>query len=117
MELHLTDIDLSKTITDYLQTKKTSEANHTFSGMIDPDIHIMADKNAVISLVMNLVENAEKYTPATTPIEIKLSRINNDVFLQVCDQGPEFLTTKREKFSRNFIVLATKKPEVPRVQD
>lgn len=102
MELHLTDIDLSKTISDYLQTKKSSEANHTFSGMIDPDIHIMADKNAIISLVMNLVENAEKYTPFNTLIEIKLSRINNDVFLQVCDQGPGIPDSEKRKIFEKF---------------
>ncbi|MBS1764462.1 MAG: two-component sensor histidine kinase [Bacteroidetes bacterium] len=102
LELHLTDIDLSKTVTDCIQVLKTSEGKHPISGTIDPDIHISADKNAIISLLMNLVENAEKYTPEQTPIDIKLSRINNDIFLQVCDQGPGIPDSEKRKIFEKF---------------
>lgn len=42
------------------------QSSHNFKLKIENNIHITADKNAIHSLILNLIENAQKYTPANS---------------------------------------------------
>ena len=39
-------------------------------------------------MLINLLENAAKYTPTGTPIEISAARDDSNVIVDVCDHGP-----------------------------
>lgn len=45
------------------------------------------DKKLMRSLLSNLIDNAAKYSPDDTTLEVKLSQVQQRAVLQVCDQG------------------------------
>jgi two-component system sensor histidine kinase KdpD len=51
---------------------------------------LAADPLLLEQLVLNLVENAVKYTPPGTPIEIRAEVRDGSVWLEVADRGPGF---------------------------
>ena len=57
----------------------------------------------LIRLVLNnLLENAVKYTPATTPLTVKLIKTPHDIDLLVKDQGPGIPDNEKEKIFEKF---------------
>ena len=55
---------------------------------LDPDIGVQVDPVLTEQLLLNLLENAAKHTPAGTPIEIRASRDGEGVAIEVSDRGP-----------------------------
>lgn len=51
---------------------------------------VAADPMLLEQLVLNLVENALKYTEAGSPIEIRAAARDGSVLLEVADRGPGF---------------------------
>ena len=102
MDFHFQNTNLSALLTDLMIIFQQSSGSHQFKVQVEKDIHIMADKNGIHSLVLNLLENAQKYTPAGSDIEVKLFQINEDVFLQVCDNGPGIVDIEKRKIFEKF---------------
>ncbi len=50
-------------------------------------IQIKADRNRLKQVLLNLIDNAVKYSEPTTPITIKLEKQPGQILLQVCDRG------------------------------
>lgn len=53
-------------------------------------------------LVNNLLENAQKYSPAETPIELKLTESTGQIRLEVIDEGPGIPKTERKRIFDRF---------------
>ena len=82
-DLHLSDF-VHKTVSDHIERM---ERTHEIVHQITPGIHIKGDKLALSSLLINLVENAEKYSAADAEIEVGLTRNNDDAILTIRDNG------------------------------
>ncbi|MCD4693809.1 PAS domain S-box protein [bacterium] len=67
-----------------LGTRNNSKIKLTKTGK---KLKIAADKSRISSVMYNLVENAVKYGKDDQIIEIKLSKLKNDVKVEVIDQG------------------------------
>ena len=52
-----------------------------------PEIAIKADSHRLKQVLLNLIDNAVKYSDAQTPITIELDKHNNQAVIQVCDRG------------------------------
>lgn len=52
-----------------------------------PEIAIEADSHRFKQVLLNLIDNAVKYSDDQTPITIELDRHNNQAVIQVCDRG------------------------------
>lgn len=52
------------------------------------DLELEVDYALVVNLLVNLLENAQKYTPEDTPIELQLTEDSEMVRLEVLDRGP-----------------------------
>lgn len=52
-----------------------------------PAVMASVDRTMYPSILINLIDNALKYSPATKDIEVKLEQKNNQVLLRVSDQG------------------------------
>jgi K+-sensing histidine kinase KdpD len=64
---------------------------------IDPDIYMLIDRTTFPSIILNLVENAVKYSPPNTPVLLSLKRKDNSVVLAVADEGPGVNPEESEK--------------------
>lgn len=50
-------------------------------------IEVKADYNRLKQVLLNLIDNAIKYSEADTPIVLKLNQIQDQAILEVCDKG------------------------------
>ncbi len=63
---------------------------------------VFADRQAVISIATNLIDNALKYTPSDTVINVSVSCEKNMALLTVKDQGPGIPDAERDKIFERF---------------
>lgn len=77
--------DLVKKIVDRLQVHTCN--SQTIITDIQDNINIKGDKFALTSMVTNLVENAVKYSPPCTDVQVKLCGNTTHIHLEVSDLG------------------------------
>jgi signal transduction histidine kinase len=65
-------------------------------------IHASGDINLIRQAVINLIDNAQRYTPAGTEITIEVGTDSSVPFIRVCDSGPGISETERELVLRRF---------------
>jgi signal transduction histidine kinase len=54
---------------------------------IEPEVELLGDALLLKLLVSNLLENANKYSPEAKPVVVTLQQQNNQVMLEVADEG------------------------------
>lgn len=69
---------------------------------IDPNIMIQGDKELLPSLIINLLENAIKYSHETLDVTVKLLKTDADVELLVLDKGCGISANEKEKVFEKF---------------
>jgi two-component system, OmpR family, phosphate regulon sensor histidine kinase PhoR len=82
-QINLSDL-VHRIISDHIDRRAPL---HNIVHHIEPAIHILGDPVAFSSLLVNLIENAEKYSPPDTTIEVRLIRNEKNALLSVSDQG------------------------------
>lgn len=87
-----------KTIERYLQNKKQIRILRN----IQPNVHIHADAVGYTSIVVNLLENAIKYSEEKTEIDIELQAVGSQFLLTIKDQGIGIPEEDREKVFDKF---------------
>jgi signal transduction histidine kinase len=86
--LHKEDYNLSEYLTEGMkQTISSFNYKQKVLLDIDPDIHLSIDRTSFPSIVLNLFENAVKYSPQDSTIKISLKKKNGKVLLSVADEG------------------------------
>ncbi len=65
---------------------------------------VATDRSKLARIVLNLVENAAKYA-ATGAIELRATRVGNDVRISVADHGPGIPVADRERVFERFVQL------------
>lgn len=105
MTLHQVPCDVQEIIGVALNRLQTSLAHRQVSVTIPPDLPpIEADFVLIVQVLVNLLDNAVKYSPDATPIEIKVSHQQAMVALHVADCGigitPQHLDKIFDKFYR-----------------
>ncbi len=68
----------------------------------DADLRVRADPDRLGQCLTNLVENALKYAPAPTPVELAVERCGDTVVLHVRDHGPGIAPEEREAVFQLF---------------
>ncbi|HEV3474854.1 MAG TPA: ATP-binding protein [Actinomycetota bacterium] len=68
---------------------------------------VYGDRGAIEQIVANLMDNAVKYSPEGTPIEVRVQPTDDEVLVSVSDQGPgipgELLPHVFERFRRGDV--------------
>ncbi len=102
-DYHSESINLSEFIqqltSEYIERQ---DRDHVFKEIITPGIVIIGDRMALTSMFFNLFENAEKYSPAGTTIEISLSRNMQEAVVTIRDEGIGISEKERTRIFEKF---------------
>jgi signal transduction histidine kinase len=81
------------------------ERNQRLTVDADPRATVVADRLVLREAIANVVDNAIKYSPAGTAIDLRVRAKGNDAVLAVADEGPGVSAEHRERiFDRFFRV-------------
>jgi two-component system, OmpR family, sensor histidine kinase KdpD len=81
--------DLSALIDDALGRLRSRTADHRIRVAVPADLPpVHLDYVEIDQVLSNLIENAAKYTPAGTEIEVGVSRYADEIQVAVADRGP-----------------------------
>ena len=94
--------EIANAAADAVQTKFDHE-NCKFTLIIDDDLpSVSADKDAMVTVLVNLLDNAYKYSYDDKQIELKVSCINDLVCFTVTDNGIGMTTRQIKKVFDRF---------------
>jgi signal transduction histidine kinase len=69
---------------------------------IEPAVSIMTDRLGFTSMVMNIIENAEKYSEEGGLVSISLAKSAEHMILRVADQGPGIPDADKKRIFEKF---------------
>ena len=75
---------------------------HVLDVQIDPNLSVQADGKALEQVLVNLVDNAVKYTPAGGSVVLRAIEAEGRITLQVVDDGPGIPLEHRERIFERF---------------
>ena len=102
-DYHFEEFNFSSFIAELIETYQTrifSESNIDLT--TDNVVLFKGDKLAITSLVYNLLENAEKYSPSPAKIIVSLKKSNNYIELSFSDNGCGIELNERSKVFDKF---------------
>jgi two-component system, OmpR family, sensor histidine kinase KdpD len=70
---------------------------------VDPDVGARVEPVLFEQLLINLVENAAKHTPAGTPIEIRVKGEGDEAVIEVSDRGPGLPPGPTDRLFEKFV--------------
>ncbi len=102
-QLHLEKLNISNVLNEILEKKKNLFfLNHKIEMDIKSDLFLKVDKEAFTSVVINLIENAVKYSPIDSTINIRLFETQNTIVFSVADNGIGISDEEKKKIFQKF---------------
>lgn len=107
LEQSLLGFDLSADLQELCQSfaAPIEESGRELRWHIEPNIGIHGNRELLAQAVVNLIENAQKHTPAGTKISVTLERAAERIRLTVADDGPGVDAADRDRIAGRFIRL------------
>ncbi len=102
------EFNLSELVQDAAELYEAlaEDKRQKLSLLIEPDVHVTADRDLLFQTLSNLVDNAIKYTPEGGEIDLSLSKSKDDVYLIVGDSGIGIPEDERKKVFERFYRVA-----------
>lgn len=97
-EINLSDL-VNETIEKFAIPRRI---HHNIIKNIEKDIFIMADQNALIMVLNNLLSNATKYSPENSTIEILLRNNTEHILLSVSNEGSSISEEDKKNLFTQF---------------
>ncbi len=113
LELHKTRIALSSWIPTVMQEVESHARSrkHQLECVCPVDLEVNADQDFLQRLLLNLIDNALKYSPSGSHTRIEASRTDAGVRLEVRDQGPGIPEHMRERIFGKFVRIHEGQPD------
>jgi signal transduction histidine kinase len=93
-------------VADQLEVSRRGDEERPIMVVIDPAIdRVVVDPSLAMGVLANLVSNAQKYSPADTPIEVRTQLRRGQVITTVSDCGPGVPAADRERIFDKFTRL------------
>lgn len=87
----------------------SNEKSHPIAVDIPSEaIFVHADSKLIIKVLINLIQNAIKYTPESTPISVSVKKNKNLAFFEVADLGPGLSDSEKLRIFDRFYSFKTK---------
>jgi two-component system sensor histidine kinase KdpD len=100
--------DVDELIADVQSRLATSAASHPMNVVVEPNLPLLYfDYVEIAQVLINLIENAVKYTPAGTPITISARRAPGEVEFAVHDEGPGIPLHQQSRLFEKFYRAST----------
>lgn len=100
------NINFSEVAEDTISTLQDNYSSvRSFIYNIEPNVQIQADKNALNSILNNLLENAIKYTPVGSKIELSVRSNGEQATLIIADNGVGVPDEQKSKVFEKFYRL------------
>jgi K+-sensing histidine kinase KdpD len=100
---HKQEYNLSEYITEgMMQTIKIFNYKQRVELNIEPNIYMNIDRTTFPSIVLNLFENAIKYSPADSTVSIGLKRRDEKIILSVADEGVGISDHEKKNIFQKF---------------
>ena len=96
------DLDFSMLLRDCIKQAKNRYPERIFIESIEDEIEIAGDPLLLQLMISNLLENAVKYSGKEKPITCKLHRVNNEVILNIIDEGIGIADMEKSKIFEKF---------------
>lgn len=101
--LHKENCNLSEYLNDEMEQSFKAFSNKQKVLMnIDPEIYMDLDRTSFHSIILNLFENAIKYSPEDSTITICLKKQNQKIMLSVADQGEGISDKEKRNIFQKF---------------
>ena len=97
-------IDLSEALSEIVEIFQSvaEEENQQLTAGIAPGLSVLGDRELLLQLLSNLVENAIRHCPKHSAIHLSASQKADGVQIQVVDNGPGIPLELREKVFQRF---------------
>lgn len=103
LQLRLTECEVSDLIDDALAAMGPSLSDRSFQTDIQPGLPpVQADRVLIGQVLVNLLDNADRYAPPGTPISLSARRAGDRVVVTVTDQGPGVPESERTAVFESF---------------
>jgi signal transduction histidine kinase len=101
------EVNLSELGDTVLETygSVAEDSLHAFEGALAQDVALRGDRDLLMQLLVNLVENAICHTPAGTRIKLTISQESEHPVIAVADDGPGIPLSERQHVFRRFYRL------------
>lgn len=96
------ELNFSDLVQDVAGQFSTRYTDRTFLKSVQPEIDMKGDALLLKLLVSNLLENANKYSPRDKPVSISLKRDNNQIDLNILDEGDGIPPAERKNIFKKF---------------
>lgn len=93
---------LDEVVTRTLEVMATVLARHTVELELEPGLVVLADADATVVVLRNLLGNAAKFAAAGTTIRVRTWAEDREAVLTVGDEGPGIPTEEREHIFDRF---------------
>jgi two-component system OmpR family sensor kinase len=102
-EMERLPIDLKTLINEAVTSAQAAGPEHPITLSLPPDdVFILGDSMRVHQVISNLLANARTHTPNGTAIRINLTSSDDEVIVEVSDNGPGLSTADQERIFERF---------------
>ena len=102
------DLDLSALLNELFELfgSVAEDAGHVMTARVEPGLHALGDRDLLMQLFTNLIENAITHVPAPGRIELTAAPGDgSEVVVTVADDGPGVPQSERERIFRRLYRL------------
>jgi two-component system OmpR family sensor kinase len=103
LEFNLTRIDVAKLAKDAVNDARVASPEHEWTVKTSRGATIVADRNRLYQVLVNLLANARTHTPAGTVVSTSVETTTDSVVITVADNGPGIPQEIRESLFERFV--------------
>ncbi len=96
------NICLSDVVSAAVQAFSVRFPNRTMVSDIEPELYLQGELLLLQMLVNNLLDNANKYSPKSKPIQVGLQQTDTLLTLRIVDEGPGIPEEEKKKVFEKF---------------